>query len=81
MLPLGSLIENVFAHIGRGDAVLAGDVHHFYSARGGGHISGVDGLELTDVIQDRFKLLGPVTPIGGLLLMSGWGVLALGSDK
>ena len=26
------------------------------------------------------KLLGPVTPIGGLLLMTGWGALCLGTE-
>ncbi|OQO00413.1 hypothetical protein B0A48_13762 [Cryoendolithus antarcticus] len=27
----------------------------------------------------RFKFLGPVTPIGGLALIAGWGALAVGS--
>ena len=27
----------------------------------------------------RFKALGPVTPIGGLCLIAGWGALAFGS--
>lgn len=27
----------------------------------------------------RFKALGPVTPLGGLCLIAGWGVLAFGS--
>ncbi len=28
---------------------------------------------------ERFKKLGPVTPLGGLCLIAGWGVLAFGS--
>lgn len=27
----------------------------------------------------KFKALGPVTPIGGLFLIAGWGALAFGS--
>jgi uncharacterized membrane protein YgdD (TMEM256/DUF423 family) len=27
----------------------------------------------------RFKALGPVTPLGGLCLIAGWGALAFGS--
>lgn len=27
----------------------------------------------------RFKVLGPVTPLGGLCLIAGWGVLAVGT--
>lgn len=27
----------------------------------------------------RFKVLGPVTPLGGLCLIAGWGALAFGS--
>jgi len=27
----------------------------------------------------RFKFLGPVTPLGGLALIAGWGALAVGS--
>ncbi|RIA88724.1 hypothetical protein C1645_774204 [Glomus cerebriforme] len=27
--------------------------------------------------KDRFKFLGPVTPIGGLIMLAGWGSLLL----
>jgi len=29
---------------------------------------------------DKFKLLGPLTPIGGLIMISGWVVLGMGRD-
>ena len=33
------------------------------------------GLVLTDAFGKKLKLLGPVTPIGGLLLVLGWALL------
>ncbi|EXJ84486.1 hypothetical protein A1O3_05154 [Capronia epimyces CBS 606.96] len=36
-------------------------------------------LYLLILDPQRFKALGPVTPLGGLCLIAGWGALALGS--
>ena len=33
------------------------------------------GLVLSDVKGKKWKFLGPVTPLGGLLLVMGWGLL------
>ncbi len=33
------------------------------------------GLVLTDAFGKKWKALGPVTPIGGILLVLGWGML------
>ena len=30
---------------------------------------------------ERFKLIGPVTPLGGLLMIGGWALLATGSES
>lgn len=41
-------------------------------------------LSTNDLTAVNFKFLGPITPIGGLLLISGWGLLgfkALKSEK
>ncbi|MBP1839064.1 DUF423 domain-containing protein [Formosa algae] len=35
------------------------------------------GLVLTAAKGKKIKILGPITPIGGLLLVSGWGLLLL----
>ncbi|KAL2394773.1 hypothetical protein ABEF95_012423 [Exophiala dermatitidis] len=36
-------------------------------------------LYLLVLDPQRFKALGPVTPLGGLCLIAGWGALAFGS--
>jgi len=36
-------------------------------------------LYLLVLDPQRFKALGPVTPLGGLCLIAGWGALAIGS--
>jgi uncharacterized membrane protein YgdD (TMEM256/DUF423 family) len=33
------------------------------------------GLVLSDVFGKKWRFLGPVTPLGGLLLLIGWGLL------
>ncbi|WP_271406217.1 DUF423 domain-containing protein [Tenacibaculum soleae] len=35
------------------------------------------GLVLSDTKDKKMKFLGPVTPLGGLLLVVGWGMLLL----
>jgi uncharacterized membrane protein YgdD (TMEM256/DUF423 family) len=34
-------------------------------------------LSLAEPLKQRFKFLGPVTPIGGLLMILGWGSLLI----
>jgi len=36
-------------------------------------------IYLLTLDPQRFKALGPVTPLGGLCLIAGWGALAFGS--
>lgn len=36
-------------------------------------------LYLLVLDPERFRKLGPVTPLGGLCLIAGWGALAFGS--
>jgi uncharacterized membrane protein YgdD (TMEM256/DUF423 family) len=36
-------------------------------------------IYLLTLDPQRFKALGPVTPIGGLFLIGGWAALAIGS--
>ncbi|PCH72821.1 MAG: hypothetical protein COB98_11505 [Flavobacteriaceae bacterium] len=35
------------------------------------------GLVLSDMNGKKIKLLGPITPLGGLCLIAGWGILLL----
>lgn len=35
------------------------------------------GLVLSDALNRKLRILGPITPIGGLLLAIGWGLLLL----
>ncbi|MBL4745466.1 MAG: DUF423 domain-containing protein [Flavobacteriaceae bacterium] len=35
------------------------------------------GLVLSDMKGKKIKLLGPITPLGGLCLIAGWGILLL----
>jgi len=37
------------------------------------------GLCITSALNKKLKILGPITPIGGLLLLLGWVVLILNS--
>lgn len=34
-------------------------------------------LSLSEYLKKNFKFLGPITPLGGLLMMLGWGCLLL----
>ncbi|WP_282121705.1 DUF423 domain-containing protein [Algibacter mikhailovii] len=35
------------------------------------------GLVLSEALEKKLRILGPITPIGGLLLAIGWGLLLL----